>query len=215
MGRVSRHAGFPFADTETLTGPDLEHDIGGLINEVNGRLDDTNVDASAGITAAQLKQLTITDREIEPNTITTAQMAAASVGDSDFNEDNTLRALTTDTSTYQTFTGLAALSVTPGSTSDKILIGCQFCLWHPTASAESTYSFLFDIDGTDDTSTVFWARFGRQDHRNFTGWSVIDAPGTSAVAITLQHRLEGGDTGAEKAGSQAACVFALVLPQRS
>jgi hypothetical protein len=117
MGRVSRHAGFPFADTETLTGPDLEHDIGGLINEVNGRLDDTNVDASAGITAAQLKQLTITDREIEPNTITTAQMAAASVGDSDFNEDNTLRALTTDTSTYQTFTGLAALSVTPGSTS--------------------------------------------------------------------------------------------------
>ena len=72
MGMISRHAGAPFADGETLAGADLEGDFATVYAAVNGNLDSTNLADGA-----------VTTPKLAANAVTQAKMTSGAATASD------------------------------------------------------------------------------------------------------------------------------------
>ena len=77
MGQVSRHANFPFANGETLEGTDLETDISNIVAEINGSLDNTNIDASADIGGSKLADNSVTKAKLNADAVTQFYVSTA------------------------------------------------------------------------------------------------------------------------------------------
>ncbi len=114
MGLVSRHAGAPFADGETLSGTDLETDFATIFDEYNGGTDNANIASGAAIVGTKLASATLTDGLFVPDTLTIAKMAASAVPKHHFAVDTSFGPVTTSQATLIAFAGLTSATLTPG-----------------------------------------------------------------------------------------------------
>jgi len=135
MGQITRHSGFPFADTETLSGTDLEADIAAIVTVVNSDIDTANIATAAGIVNAQLAA----------STLTTARMNASAVPKAAVSTQSAQVVLTTAT-TYVDITGITDISVTPGSSNDIIMMWYQAD--YESGTSGGGHRFTFSVDGT-------------------------------------------------------------------
>ena len=76
MTTVTRHAGAPYVNGETLQGPDLETDISNIVSVVNGSIDNANIATAAAIAGSKLADASIATAKIQDGAITGVKLAA-------------------------------------------------------------------------------------------------------------------------------------------
>lgn len=141
MGIITRHAGAPFANGETLSGADLEEDIGSIVAGVNGNLDDANISSLSGNK--------ITDASI-PTSALVDTPTSATGGIQRANLASTV-ALTSSTS-YIDIPSLTGVTLTPAAATDTIMLELQLNLFGITDAYIG-----FSIAGTDYTAQYIGA----------------------------------------------------------
>jgi len=145
MGTVTRHAGAPFANGETLSGTDLETDIANLVAEINGSLDNSNIDASADINGSKLANTSITGAKMVASTLTTAKLSAASIPYTYVTTDSTGAVADTDTA-YVDVPNITSITATNLTIGDKLLIDFTFLI---VGAGAPLFFFTFDVDGAN------------------------------------------------------------------
>jgi len=70
MGTITRHAGAPFQDGETLAGADLESDIAGAYDAINGNIDTVNLKNNA-VTTAKIANGAVTQAKLDGTLVAT------------------------------------------------------------------------------------------------------------------------------------------------
>jgi len=150
MGTVTRHAGAPFANTETLDGTDLETDIANLVSEVNGNLDNSNIVSGADINGSKVANATITAAKMVASTLTTAQFSAATIPYTYIETDST-GAVADTAMSYVDVPNITAITATNLTIGDKLLFEFIFQI---SGSGAPLFYFTFDVDGSNVTDPL-------------------------------------------------------------
>ena len=150
MGTVTRHAGAPFANTETLDGTDLETDIANLVSEVNGNLDNSNIASGADINGSKVANATITAAKMVASTLTTAQFSAATIPYTYIETDSTGGTADTNTA-YVDVPNITAITATNLTIGDKLVLEFSFQI---TGAGAPLFFFTFDVDGSNVTEPL-------------------------------------------------------------
>jgi len=191
MGIPSRHSGYPYVDGETLSGADLETDIANLVAEA-GNVEDANVAAAANISGSKLADATVPNAKLVGSTITTAKMAQSAVPQA-YVSTATATGYLSASSAFADVDGITSATLTPGSTSDIIMLDCVIPAHHSSGGA-SWYDYAFSVNGTD-TSAL--STHYHSDTNEFPitmvhiTWAVA-APATSAIVLKPRHRRFSG-----------------------
>jgi len=211
MGTISRHAGAPFASGETLDGTaDLEVDIAAIVSEVNGNLDNSNIVAGADISGAKLADATVPGAKLEGDAVTTAKMVAAAVTKASVETSTSADSLTTS-ALFTDVPGLSSITVTPGSTSDQIVI--TFSCWL-TVTGAGQYAFAFSVGGTDTDNVAYVYLTASGSQMVHAQWSVT-ATAASSTEIKVRHKRVSGSSTAVFGDALAKRVFRVeVFPQK-
>ena len=193
MGTVTRHPGYPYANGELLDGTnDLEVDFNNIVTEINGNLDNTNIASDANIVGTKLKDDTVPTGKMQDDAITTAKMATAAV--SSYGLTTATGATNLDASSdivFHDIEGLSALTITPGSSSDLLVM--QFTGAVKNAN-NLALAFTVSINGSDEDSfALAYENEGATTTYNVpVTWTFFKVAGTtSALSIKARYRRTG------------------------
>jgi len=184
MGLIVRHAGAPFATSETLASADLEADISVAFAEVNGLLDNANLKSGANVNGSKLLNSSVTAAKVAATTLTTAKMAASAVP-KHYVDTLSAESWTASTSLADV-AGITAATLTPGSTNDMIFMDFTATV---DPSAVGNLIMGWHINGTDYddiTSMFIEAANGEQI---FTSSYAIAAPAATSMTIKPRHKI--------------------------
>jgi hypothetical protein len=147
-----------------------------------------NISDTAAIVGTKLGDGTMPGTVLQPSTLTVAKMNAASVPKHYVDSATGSQAMTTS-STFVDIPGITQASLTPGSTSDMIVMHFAAVI---ADAAGTVHHFGFSVDGTDTDDLIaarpsgdltFWSLHAQ--------WSVL-ASGTSAIVIKPRYRKSSG-----------------------
>ena len=150
MGIISRHAGAPFQDGETLAGADLEGDFATIYEEFNGNIEAANL-ADGAVTGAKIGSATIGSANIADGAVVTAKLADSGVTTLKMLDGAASKSEVDSTSAYTnvsaSFTQVGAtMSHVVGATTRHVAIMCS-----------ASYAGLLP---TDDTAVITMQRDG-------------------------------------------------------
>lgn len=191
MGFITREVTAPIEDGDDLSGSEIEAELTKIFNEIDGGLDTTNLAAAAGLLGTQIADDTIPAAKIASSTITTTQMAASAVpkhGISTYNN-------TGDLTTSSTLVDVPNVSVTltPGSTSDIVLMSLAVTIEQDTAGTSPEYQWGFNIaDGTTGDVLVASSELrggGTTQNGTFVFQHVMTALTTSSTVYTPRYKI--------------------------
>lgn len=207
MGLISRHSDFPYADGETLNGPDLEQDISGAFNEVNGSLADVNVKAGADIAGTKIADGTVTDAALVTSTLQVGKVAAGAFSSHGFAED-----FSTITSVTASWANVLTADITTGAGPGPVLIFSTIIYAFVATSASlQQMNFRFTRDGTDLQSGAAWeggtADSVYSNRRTFCGLHWIDTGASASTTHTYAIQVKGDTDG--RVGDVTLCLVEL------
>jgi len=194
MGLISRHANAPFADGETLSGVELEQDFATVYDEFNGNIENSNISSSADISGTKLADTSITNAKLQSDSMTVAKMAASAVTKHHVAIDTSFGAVTTSQASLIDFAGLTSATLTPGSTSDMIMMDLAF---YYAASANDTSNDLvigWDVDGTPYDTVMSTEPVLASGNISVNSSYAVVAPSATSIIIKPQHRYNGTAT---------------------
>lgn len=217
MGTVSRHAGAPYADGETLAGADLETDIANIVSEINGNLDNSNIVAGADISGAKIADDSMDGSKLIDATVTKAKIATGGLTQCSVAIAAEATTAMTNATTLQDVPSVTAATMTPSAVGDMIELD-----FTTTVKAANTtrlgYYFTFSVDGTDQDDLIFCvARADADDneihvpiHLSWAG----TATATTAMVFKPRYRFAGGAYATAAWSTSASSVFrARIIPQ--
>lgn len=191
MGTVSRHSNYPYQDGETLSGADLETDINNIVTEINGNLDNSNIDSSADISGSKLADNSVTNAKLQNSTVTTAKISSSAVVQAYVSTATGTETATTSTALADV-TGVTDATLTIGSTDDIIKCTMYMTLTPATVGATSQMVLGFAVNGTDTNDVAISESFGTTTpyDADFTVSAVWaqTAPATGAIVIKPRYR---------------------------
>ena len=94
MGIITRHVNAPFADGETLTGADLEHDFATIYDAFNGSINSANI-ADLAVTTPKMVDLSVTTAKLAANAVTQAKMTSGAASTTEVQVDTGSHSMTT------------------------------------------------------------------------------------------------------------------------
>jgi len=208
MAHISRESTAPIRNGEGIAADDVELEFQKIFSVIgqsgSGDLDTSNFSRNANIAGGQIANTTLVDGNFSADTVTTSSINATAVTKAAFSVADVSGQLTTSASLVDV-SGVASLTLTPGSTSDIVQMTASLTLEKYTggdpAAAGSAYSLGFNIDdGTGDVE-VGHIEFGgafldlgadRTVHMNY----VMTATAATETTYKLVHkRLSGSGTG--------------------
>jgi hypothetical protein len=196
MGYVSRHSGAPFANGEVLDGTaDLEVDINAIVTEINGNLDNSNLAAGAALDGSKLADASIPGAKLVDSTVTIAKMAAEAVPKHHVAAVASYGSLETSNATLVDWTGLTEASLTPGSTSDMIMMDITFSYDAGADDASNAIVVGWSVDGAETDSVMASQPDG--DAGNVvvhSSFAVLAPSSGSAIVIKPMQRYNGTGT---------------------
>ena len=150
----TREASAPITAGETGAAADVENEFVKLFDLQNGNIDNSNISASAAIVGTKLAANTIADAQVTASSLTTTSMAISAVTKVSFNSVTTAAAALTASTSFVDVPGISTVTLTPGSTSDIVVMELQITT-EPLASAQTSHRFGFNIDdGTGDVDVA-------------------------------------------------------------
>lgn len=194
MGLISRHSNAPFSDGETLSGTELEQDFATAFDEFNGNITNINIKSSAAISGTKLANTSITDSKILSDTLTTSKMAASAVTKHHVSINASYGNITISQASLIDWTSITGATLTPGSTSDMIMMDLTFHYDAASSDASNDLVVGWRVDSTDyDNIVLSTPTSGNNEVVVHSSYSVV-APGTSSIVIKPRHRYNGTET---------------------
>jgi hypothetical protein len=193
MGTISRHSGFPFADGETLSGTDLETDISRVFGEVNGNLDNANIDASANIDGSKLNDNSITNAKLVNDTLTPAKASAGLLG-SAVVSTSTVDTAATSGASFVDVPDISPATIIPVSTNDLIFCSLTVTMRITAGTGTSVWAFGFNVDGVDSAEAGFLRLTGTPTeiaHTTTITYVVAAATAASQEVKPIYYRSNG------------------------
>lgn len=204
-----RHAGAPYVNGETLSGTDLETDIANIYAEVSGNLGDANIASAANIQGTKLLDNSTPGAKLTADTITTSKMAAAAVSKA-YTAASTAAAAMTASVAYVDIPNITQATLTPGSTSDMLIMSLTSLLvW---SGLTPTWTFGFSVNGTDYTSAVYSLNGTTFTNVQISVHFAVLAPSTSAIIIKPRYKLSAGSGTADWATTIERRFTVFCLP---
>ena len=196
MGTVARHSGAPYVRGEILDGTnDLEVDIGNIVTEVNGNLDNSNLDASANIAGTKLADNTIPTAKYQDDSVTVAKIADAAMSSYGLTTATGATSLVGGADAiFHDVEGLTTLTITPGSVNDLLVFDFTGVIKQDASDAVQI-NWTVSINGVDEPSFAFSsADVGAVSTSNIAvAWSYFKAAGTtSPLSIKARYKRGGG-----------------------
>lgn len=194
MAIISRHANAPFENGETLSGVDLENDFDTIYVEFNGNIDNSNIASGAAIDGSKLAAVSVANAKFIADTLTTAKMAASAVTKHHVSLSATYGAITTSQASLIDWTGITSATLTPGSTSDMIMMDLTL---HYSAAANDTSNELiigWSVDGTPYDSVIASEPVLASGDIVVHSSYAVAAPSATSIVIKPQHRYNGTQT---------------------
>lgn len=188
MPTISRHAGAPWVDGQTLTAADLESDVGSLFALVNGGLDGSNI-ATEGVTAGAIGSSAVTTAKIADSAVTTAKIEDGAASESEV--DKTATSQVVNSTTYATVG--ATVSHAVSATPRHVVITCSMRV--VIVSSPKQVMFKLQRDGADMASNPEEAVDCPVGNTIVTRVWIDDAPTASATHdYSIQAKMTSGGT---------------------
>jgi hypothetical protein len=181
----TREASAPITDGEGISAADVENEFVKLFALQNGDIDTTNISATAGILGTQMANNTIAEAQVTASTLTTASMAASAVIKSSFNTSTNAAGPLTTSLTMVDVPGASSITLTPGSTSDIVVMELQIATISIGGSALHAFGFNID-DGTGDVEMGLV--FGDSNSTSFPKTSTIRHVMTATAASSTTYK---------------------------
>jgi hypothetical protein len=206
MAIPARHAGAPYANAETLQGPDLETDFANIYAEVSGNLDNSNIASAANIAGTKLLDNSITSAKLVDDSVTIAKLADSAVGTYRLVTATASFAMSSGSGSWHDVDSITNQTLTPGQTGDLLLLHFQANIVH-TGAGQSRVSIRFTIGGSNTTGL---------GTKTFTGesssieaiWAVAT---TSTAGLTIKPQYENVITSGSSSMS-ARLFLARIIP---
>lgn len=226
MGIVSRHAGAPYLNGETLSGTDLETDFDNIYDEFNGGIDNDNVSPTADISGSKLlvnsvagtklTDNTVTNAKMLADTVTTAKMAASAVPKGYVSSATGSGTALAGGTTFEDVPGITSATMTAGSTSDLIMLDFSGSLI--VIAGAKQYAFGFSVNGTDTPDLAVVDLPDSQQIQIHAAWAVA-APATTAIVLKPRIRRVSGTGGSAlyygpTAGGVTRVFRVLIVPTK-
>ncbi len=197
MGLIARQAGAPIADGETSSGTEIEAEFDTMFGEINGTLVNANIATGANIQGTKIGDNTVAvaklvstvgTEEIAEDTIDTEEMIAAAVTQAYIDTDTGTETTTTSGS-FQDIPGVVDWTVTPGSTSNYILMEFMCHVAHGTGG--TYYEFGFDVNGTPTAALIRCDIDYATPQSWYMHW-MTTAPTAGSMVVKPQYRRSTG-----------------------